>query len=128
MNANSSSQSVMKAGAVAMSALGTGEAAGRVCVDELQALCTSSDASGGDKDGISHIGDAVQVGFLFLVRVVFFRMEVSFRFPMCTSGLQRLGNLVMIDGVVTAGTASSILSTLTSEGVLFRTKRIQIFK
>lgn len=83
MNANGTSASVMRAGAAALTSLGLGEEAGRACVDELRSL---AGVVGTDvsEASVGLLGDAVQ----------------------------KLGNLVLIDGVVTASSASSILKTL----------------
>lgn len=89
MNANGTSASVMRAGAAALTSLGLGEEAGRACVDELRAL-TGIVGSDVTESGVGLLGDAVQ----------------------------KLGNLVLIDGVVTAASASSILKTLSGTALL----------
>jgi hypothetical protein len=87
MNANGTSEIVLRAGAAALSALGAGEEAGRICLEEVRSLTLAVEKSSEvTEDQITHLGEAVQ----------------------------RLGNFMMIPGVVTATTAPALMSAVSN--------------
>ena len=87
MNWNGNSAEILSAGAAALGALGAGEEAGRICIAEVRALAAALEqAPEVTEELVAALGAAVQ----------------------------RLGNFVLIDGVVTAGTAADIMSVLSN--------------
>jgi hypothetical protein len=87
MNANGTSEAVIKRGADALKSLGAGEEAARMCLEEVKQLSnnlmTSPDIT---EDMVFSLGEAVQ----------------------------RLGNFMMIEGVVTAANAPQLMSAVSN--------------
>ena len=87
MNANGTSEAVVKKGAAALQALGAGEEMGRVALEEVKTLSANLEkAAEITEDMVLALGEAVQ----------------------------RLGNFMVISGVVTPATAPAIMSTLSN--------------
>jgi len=87
MNANGTSESVIKGGASALAALGAGEEAARIALDEVSSLTTAIERSSEvTEEAVTRLGEAVQ----------------------------RLGNFMAIPGIVTATTAPAIMSKLSN--------------
>jgi hypothetical protein len=87
MNANATSEQVIKKGAAALKALGASEEAGRQSLEEVKMLSTALETAPEiTEDMVLNLGDAVQ----------------------------RLGNFMMIEGVVTAANAPQLMSVISN--------------
>ena len=87
MNANGTSEVVLRAGATALAALGAGEEAARICAEEVRTLTAAIEKSSEvTEESVTALGAAVQ----------------------------RLGNFMMIPGVVTDHTARALMTTLST--------------
>lgn len=87
MNANGTSEAVIKKGAAALQALGASEEAGRQSLEEVKMLATALETAPEiTEDMVLNLGEAVQ----------------------------RLGNFMMIEGVVTQATAPQLMSVISN--------------
>jgi hypothetical protein len=85
MNKNGTSVEIVQAGAKALSKLGTGAEAGRVCVEEVVSLSSTVESA-----DIVTMDDVKALG----------------------ASVQKLGNLVLLEGVVSGKNASSVMDSL----------------
>lgn len=85
MNRNGTDASLVQSGAKTLAFLGTGAEAGRMCVEEVQAMASTVEGS-----DVVTTDDVMALG----------------------QSVQKLGNLALLEGVVTASNAAAVMDTL----------------